>query len=314
MNESGAVHLSALMLQAHTEQIELPMSQDTREFSWDDVNIDVPTDRGFVLGRQLGSGTSSTVYQANHAFFGKSAVKAVKPIYADYVDSELAILSRIQGNDHIIRVFDAWNVDDNWYIAMELVEGTLLDRMDQGMSVDDIQDAAKQIAAALTFLHAKDIVHFDLKPENIGYVTQADGRVVYKLMDFGTSELVSNVETSDFQNGVYHHCIVKTSKWYRAFELFGFDESQEITDKVDVWSFGCILFEMLTNRIVFENLEKSDDPAINKSTIIQGWFDVQKCVSTAPSKKQAELISVALECLTHPVSKRPNSFTVYTKL
>jgi serine/threonine protein kinase len=293
-------------------------SKITREFSWDDVHVDIPHDHGFVLGKQLGSGTTSTVYKAHHPFHGKAAVKAIKPIYADYVKAELALLCRLQCYSHIIRVFDAWNVHDKWYIAMELVEGTLLDRMDQGMTVDDIQDAAKQIAAALTFLHAKDIVHFDLKPENIGYVTQADGRIIYKLMDFGTSEWLSTVQSTDFQNGIAQHSIVKTSKYYRAYELFGFDDDatsfQSITDKVDVWSFGCILFEMLTNRVLFENLEKSLDLSVNKTTFVEGWFDAQKCVSTAPSAKHAELVSLALECVTPYVSKRPNSFTVFTKV
>jgi serine/threonine protein kinase len=314
------------MLHAHSESLNT--SQDTHEFSWDDVHVDVhvdvpcdiPRNRGFVLGKRLGSGTTSTVYKAHHPFHGQAAVKSIKPIYADYVKAELDLLCRLQGHAHVIRVFDAWNDHDKWYIAMELVEGTLLDRMDQGMTVDDIQEAAKQIAAGLTFIHAKDIVHFDLKPENIGYVTQADGRVIYKLMDFGTSEFLSTVQSTDFQNGICQHSIVKTSKYYRAYELFGFDgttstpSTTEITDKVDVWSFGCILFEMLTNRVLFENLEKSHDLSINQDTIMEGWFDIQKCVSTAPSAKHAELVSLALECVTHFVSTRPNSFTVYTKL
>jgi serine/threonine protein kinase len=317
------------MLQVKTEfscdNVHVDIHHDSgfelEQFSWDDVHVDIPSDRGFVLGKRLGSGTTSTVYKAHHAFHGHAAVKSIKPIYADYVKAELDLLCRIQGHAHVIHVFDAWNDHDKWYIAMELVEGTLLDRMDQGMTVDDIQDAAKQIAAGLTFLHAKDIVHFDLKPENIGYVTQADGRVIYKLMDFGTSEFLSTVQSTDFQNGVLEHSIVKTSKYYRAYELFGFDggipdttDIQSITDKVDVWSFGCILFEMLTNRVLFENLEKSQDLSINKTTFIEGWFDAQRCVSTAPSAKQAELVSLALECVTPYVSKRPNSFTVYTKL
>jgi serine/threonine protein kinase len=287
-----------------------------RAFTWENVHIE--KDRGFVFGNPLGSGTTSTVYKAHHPFHGNAAVKAIQPIYADYVEAELDILSRIQGTPYIIRVLDAWHVHDNWYIAMEWVEGTLLDRMDHGMTVDDIHDAAKQIAAALTYLHAKDIVHFDLKPENIGYVTQDDGRVVYKLMDFGTSECLSTVQSTDFQNGIAHHSIVKTSKWYRAYELFGFDggitDTSDITDKVDVWSFGCILFEMLTNRVLFEHLEKSHDLAVNKNTIVEGWYDAQKCMSTAPSAKHAELILIALQCVTPFVSKRPNSFTVFTLL
>lgn len=299
----------------HT-QIENPSQDAFREFSWEDVHVDIPSHHHFTFGTRLGSGTTSIVYKAFHPFYGQSAVKAINPIYADFVKAELDILCRIQGYAHIIRVFDAWNVKDNWYIATELFEGTLLDRMEDGMSVEDIHDAAKQIAAALTFLHAKDIIHFDVKPENIGYITQADGRVIYKLMDFGTAEFLTTAQSSAYQTGIQNHTIVKTSKWYRAYELFGFENEPPsvITDKVDVWSFGCMLFEMLTNRPLFENLSNSDTLSINKTTIIDGWFDVTKCVSTAPSPQQAELASLVLECVNHSVSKRPNSFTVFTKL
>ena len=296
--------------------VEFGRMSQTPEFYWEDVHVDIPSDHNFTFGDTLGSGTTSTVYKAVHPFHGSVAVKVIKPIYADFVKTELDILCRIQGGEHIIRVIDAWNVDDNWYIATELFEGTLLDRMEDGMSVDDIRDAAKQIAAALTFLHARDIIHFDLKPENIGYVTHADGSVIYKLMDFGTSDVLSTVQSSEYQEGIQNHTIVKTSKWYRAYELFGFQNETPsvITDKVDVWSFGCILFEMLTNRPLFENLEKSHDLSINKNTIINGWFDVTKCVYTAPSAQHAELASLVLECVSHSSSKRPNSFTVFTQL
>lgn len=290
--------------------------REFREFSWDDVHVEMPPNHHFAFGKRIGSGTTSTVYKAHHPFHGWTAVKAIHPIYAECVKAELDVLRRVQGYGHIIRVFDAWNVDDNWYIATELFEGTLLDRMKAGMSVDEINDAAKQIAAGLTFLHAKDIVHFDLKPENIGYVTHANGRVIYKIMDLGAAEFLTTVQSHAFQEGIRNQTIAKTSKWYRAYELFGFQNETPsyVTDKVDVWSLGCILYEMLSKQPLFKNVEYTDDLLANKSTIIDGWFDVAKYVSISPSKKHAELATLALECVGHSVSKRPNSFTVFTKL
>jgi serine/threonine protein kinase len=315
------LHIQTANIERVSVTPEMPVNpsvQDKpfREFSWDDVHVDIPVNRHFVLDERLGSGTTSTVYKATHPFHGSAAVKVIKPIYADYVPTELDFLRRIQGSAHIIRVFDAWNVDDNWFIATELMHGTLLDRMKDGMSVADIRDAAGQIAAALVFLHARDIIHFDLKPENIGYVTQTDGRVIYKLIDFGAAEFLADVQSSEFQYGVHDHTIVKTSKWYRAYELFGFsnEHPMDITDKVDVWSLGCILFEMLSEEPLFENLENSNDLDINKKTIIDGWFATAQYVSTAPSAEHAELAMLALECLTHNVTKRPNSFTVFIKV
>jgi mitogen-activated protein kinase 15 len=266
-----------------------------------------------TFGEKIGTGMSSVVYKANHPQHGQVAVKVINPDYAEFVSEEIDFIRHAQGHPYVIRVLGTWNNGNNWYIAMDLMEGTLLDRIRRGMSADEVRDAAKQITAALLFLHTREIVHFDLKPENIGFVTNGDGRVIYKIMDFGTSEWLATTHSSPFRKYVADKDIIKTSKWYRAYETLGLGDG-ELTEKVDIWSLGCIIFEMLTGAPLFNNLDRSDERDVMFTIVTDGWITVSDYILHAPSQLHTQLSMVALDCLDSDVTRRPNLFTIYKQL
>jgi serine/threonine-protein kinase len=149
-------------------------------------------------------------------------------------------------------------------LVLELVDGpTLADRIAGGaMPIDEALKIAKQIAEALEAAHDQGIIHRDLKPANIK--VRSDGAV--KVLDFGLAKAIdpvaSRVDVSQSptitspamtQAGV----ILGTAAYMSPEQARG----QILDKRADVWAFGCVLYEMLTNRAPFARETVSDSVA-----------------------------------------------------
>jgi serine/threonine protein kinase len=284
-----------------------------REFSWEDVIVaPLPANHGFQFGRIIDEGITATVYEAMHEFFGVCAIKAFKPEFSYVAKDELAFLKQVQQHPYGIKVYDAWEYKSIWYIAMEKMDGTLEHFMDKDMSYEDIIDATQQIATALQDLHQKGIIHFDIKPKNIGFIHTSSGSKIYKILDYGLAEWKHVVYSNEFQCDIRNGCFEKTAKWYRSYELLLLNEDP-ITEKADVWSFGCLVFEMISGTPLFARLSDTDDKTYSNKIIRGALKDMvrfQKIVS--PDYQQ--LIQIALDCLTYNVTKRPSMTDVMKRI
>jgi len=147
-------------------------------------------------------------------------------------------------------------------LVMELVEGmTLADRIAEGpIPLDDGLPIARQIAEALEAAHEQGIIHRDLKPSNIK--VRPDGRV--KVLDFG---LAKAIETSASVTGALSRSpTITTPAMTQAGVILGTAaymspeqaRGKAVDKRADIWAFGCVLYEMLTGRRVFEQQEISD--------------------------------------------------------
>jgi tetratricopeptide (TPR) repeat protein/TolB-like protein len=149
---------------------------------------------------------------------------------------------------NILDIHDIGTEGNTIYLVHELLEGTTLrDALKNGaLPVDQALDYAMQIASGLAAAHEKGIVHRDLKPSNV-FVT-SDGRV--KILDFGlakvtrTAEVDGDAPTPDTQPGI----TVGTP---------GYMSPEQIRDAVidrrtDIFSFGAVLYEMLSGRRAFK--------------------------------------------------------------
>ncbi|KAL0477086.1 hypothetical protein AKO1_010339 [Acrasis kona] len=127
------------------------------------------------------------------------------------------------------------------YMITDLMETDLRNiiRSRQKLSDKHLQYITFQILAALNYMHSASVLHRDLKPENI--LINSDSRV--KVCDFGLARGI------DFEKDpTMSTCYVQT-RWYRAPELL---LSHEVVSKqADMWSFGCILAELLTGNVLF---------------------------------------------------------------
>jgi eukaryotic-like serine/threonine-protein kinase len=151
-------------------------------------------------------------------------------------------------------------------LVMELVEGmTLADRIADGaIAIDEALPMARQIAEALEAAHEQGIIHRDLKPANVK--VRPDGRV--KVLDFG---LAKAIETSGAMSGAHSRSpTITTPAMTQAGVILGNAaymspeqaRGKTVDKRADIWAFGCVLFEMLTGRRVFQQDEVSDTLAL----------------------------------------------------
>jgi serine/threonine protein kinase len=231
-----------------------PRAHSFKEYSWESVILPpLPPFRGFILGAIIESNEAYTVYDATHEFYGNCIVKAYNPEFDFAAQYELYFFRHLRSHPHIITILNAWEFNKINYIAMEKPDGSLCDL--GKMPQEQIVLALRHITTALYYLYQKQVVHFDLKPKNIVYMTKPDGSRVYKLTELGLAEPFRIVYSSEFQCDIANGAVEKTSLWYRSYELLLLNDDP-ITEKADVWSLGCILYEMMTGTPLFPELSQ----------------------------------------------------------
>jgi serine/threonine protein kinase/cytoskeletal protein RodZ len=208
-------------------------------------------DRYHILGK-LGQGAMGTVYLAEHVPMGRRcAVKVINPILAHDHDSvsrfkrEAANASRIN-HPNVAAIYDFGETrDDIVYLAMELIEGEALSvilHREHALRPVRAIELARQMAEALAAAHELSIVHRDLKPDNI-MITQARGEETVKVVDFGIAKVTQGACQTVTRTGY----VVGTPAYMSPEQFLG----EELDGGSDVYSVGCILYEMLTGQRAF---------------------------------------------------------------
>jgi eukaryotic-like serine/threonine-protein kinase len=151
---------------------------------------------------------------------------------------EYEIIATID-HPNVVRIYDLGIADDHAYIAMEyLAAGNLAARLSRPLSIDVALDYTRQIAGALRAIHAKGVLHRDLKPANIMF--REDESLA--LIDFG---LAKNLELSDAITGTGE---IFGTPYYMSPEQ---GHAERTDHRSDIYSLGCILYEMLTGERPF---------------------------------------------------------------
>jgi serine/threonine protein kinase len=131
-------------------------------------------------------------------------------------------------------------------LVLEILGPNLKKLVKKNLDFSELQLIAKDISKALSVLKKAEIIHADLKLENI--VTTKFS--YYKIIDFGLSRLSSEVFSKE------NITLPMQTEYYRSPEvwLFGNIHAFEITTAIDMWSFGCILAELKTGQVLFQSL------------------------------------------------------------
>ncbi|HEY0702964.1 MAG TPA: protein kinase [Candidatus Acidoferrales bacterium] len=177
-------------------------------------------------------------------------------------------------------------------LVMELVEGpTLAERIRlRRLELEDSLPVARQIAEALEAAHDRGIIHRDLKPANIKI--RPDG--VVKILDFGLAKAIQgDPASSDLQNSptiTYMSTMAGTILGTAAYMSPEQAKGKPLDRRTDVWSFGCVLFEMLSGKQAFTGETSSDVLA----DVIRGEPRWQELPESTPPRLN-ELIRRCLE-------------------
>ena len=203
----------------------------------------------FVIERELGRGGSAVVYLARDTKHDRRvALKVLQPdlgaaIGRDRLEHEIRITARLQ-HPHILPLHDSGEWADSLYYVTPFVDGeSLRARLcrEGRLPIADALALARELAGALEHAHRHDVVHGDVKPEN---VLLADGHAV--LADFGIARVLSDavdVDAVDAGAPTTPGPATGTPAYAAPEQLAGGAGAS-----CDVFSLGCVLFEMLAGR------------------------------------------------------------------
>jgi len=216
-----------------------------------------------ILG-QIGAGGMGEVYKARDPRLGREvAIKVLPATFSQDADrlrrfEQEAKAAGVLNHPNITAVYDIGTHDGAPYVVQELLEGETLRSVLAGgkLSPRKTIDYSLQIAHGLAAAHGKGIVHRDLKPENL-FVT-SDGRV--KILDFGLAKLTHQEEGSQATNlptataGTEPGVVLGTLGYMSPEQVRG----KPADPRSDIFSFGAILYEMLSGRRAFTGDSAAD--------------------------------------------------------
>jgi hypothetical protein len=186
----------------------------------------------FTKGIEIGRGSFGTVYVAKEKSSGKPvALKYLNLNWEENDDKKKVVnevfLMRECQHDNIVNFLGAYKHQNKIWITMEYCDaGTLEELIQMSISEEVISHIAKQVLTAIAYLHSNNRLHRDVKSANI--LMNYNGKV--KLADLGLS----------IQGTGQQHKGFAGSKHWAAPEMI---QRVKYTEKVDIWSFGAVLFE-----------------------------------------------------------------------
>ena len=202
-----------------------------------------------VLG-PLGVGAMGEVYRAKDSRLGRDVAIKVLPEHFASDEERLRRFEReaktlaTLNHPNIAQIFGVDQVDDTCFLVLELVPGESLEqRLQRGaLPLDEALDVCKQIAEGLAAAHEAGVIHRDLKPANVRVTP--DGKV--KVIDFGLAKPMRGAHdvnaTTDSVLSTEHGRLLGTPTYMAPEQARG----KPIDKRVDIWAFGCVLYECLT--------------------------------------------------------------------
>jgi formylglycine-generating enzyme len=214
-------------------------------------------DNRYEIIERLGKGGFGTVYKAVDHYL-EDCFKAIKVISSQFYDDKIA-MSQLKeeatrmiklNHPNIVRLFDVHLDGEVRYLDMEYVDGgdlsdLMLKYPQRKVPEEQVIEISHQIAAGMQHIHAHNVIHKDIKPQNI-MLTQTG---VIKISDFGISETFRSS-----QSRLKESRRSGTLAYMSPEQLIGKDVGKE----TDIWSFGVMLYELLTGKVLYSGESYAD--------------------------------------------------------
>lgn len=274
-------------------------------------------DRYEIL-EKVGAGGMSDVYKAKDHILGRYvAIKVLKQEFSEdrnFVTKFRTEAQSAAGLEHpnIVNIYDVGSDDGFYYIVMEYVEGitlkTYIEKKGQ-LSFKESVSIAIQVARGIEAAHNKEIIHRDIKPQNI--MISTEGKV--KVTDFGIARAASSNTISADVMGSVHYASPEQAR-------NGFVDARS-----DLYSLGIVMYEMITGRVPFDgdttvavaiqHLQEEIVPPSTYASNIPVSFEqiIMKCTLKNPDRRYqtiAELLADLRRSLVSP----DEDFVVMTPL
>ncbi|KAK0059076.1 serine/threonine-protein kinase HSL1 [Biomphalaria pfeifferi] len=259
----------------------------------------------YLLGPTLGEGSYGKIHLATH-FISKQqvAIKVVakktlvqREVARRHFRREALLLQQVS-HPNVVRLYEAMETSNSYYLVFELASGgCILDLITQRgcLQEDESRHYMRQIASSVDHLHRTNIVHRDIKLENL----LLDGNNNIKLVDFGLSAVCHDTD--------HHLSTLCGSPVYAAPELFA---GRKYGKGVDIWGIGVCFFAMLTGKLPFLPDDKTSLPQLY-SLILKGFTmpvfvsqDCQLLLGRLLEHQEGRRIN-AEELLSHPWMTQP---------
>lgn len=264
----------------------------------------------YLVGERIGVGGMAEVYQGQDTVLGRTvAVKIMLPQYAEdplftaRFRQEAAASANLQ-SPYIVNVYDWGQDSDTSFIVMEYVRGSDLKTAIQqrgAINQRKVAEIGSQVCQALSVAHGLDIIHRDIKPQNI--MIQPDGNV--KVMDFGIARAKNSVmQKTDAVLGTAHYISPEQA------------QGKELSPASDIYSLGVVLYETVTGKLPFDGPDAvsvamkqvNEQPASPRSINPNIDPNIEAIILKAMSKNPDDRFATAREmrhCLNDFLAGRP---------
>jgi len=260
----------------------------------------------YEITAPIGHGGMGEVYKATDTRLDRTvAIKVSQAAFSERFEREARAVAALN-HPHICQLYDVVISEDAPnYLVMEYIEGQPLKGP---LPLEKALEYAAQIASALDAAHTKKITHRDLKPANI-LLTKSAG---VKLLDFGLAKIDKpvNVAEETVTMGLTMKGQILGTLHYMSPEQV---QGQEADARSDIFSFGLVLFEMLTDKRAFEGATPAsviaailERPAPSVSDVAPPALDrvLKRCLEKDPENRwqTARDLKAALELVSQPVA------------
>lgn len=203
----------------------------------------------YIIQSKIGSGSYAQVYKGINKI--NNEIYAIKVISKDKLGNDERLYHNLESeirimrdyiHINVVRLFENLTSGRNIYLILEYCPGGDLNKFIR--KLNHLNDNVSrhffiQLVNGLMFLHSKNVIHRDIKPQNI-LLMEANVNTIIKIADFGFAKHITEATMAQTPCG---------TPLYMAPEIF---QMKEYDEKADVWSLGCVFYEMLVGFTPFK--------------------------------------------------------------